>query len=312
MDTAAQPGMAGEGLQGAVEASVWKRRYGVVAELSGLLLYEYDSLSGNISWGGNLQGVAGYSQEEMAGGVAQWSARIHPEDRAQALAQLKQARQEGSVYDVEYRFLHQDGQYRWVQDRGRFLTSSEGSPDLMVGFMADITSVRQLQEELERQNRTDALTGALNRRHFLAVSEQEFARAVRYQHPLSLLLMSVDEFESIQDTHGQQTANYVLQQLTAVCAENLRHVDAVGRLDTDEFAVLLPESDEISATDIAQRLHKAIEQAVVPLGGVTLRFTVSIGQVSLKGDGDLLGLLRRAEFALLEARRARRNRICIG
>src|SRR5690606_41425237 len=67
-----------------------------------------------------------------------------------------------------------------------------------------------------------------------------------------------------------------------------------------------------SATDIAQRLHKAIEQAVVPLGGVTLRFTVSIGQVSLKGDGDLLGLLRRAEFALLEARRARRNRICIG
>lgn len=311
MNTAIQSGTTG-GQFSSEEASAWKRRHDAWAELSGLLLYEYDSNSGNIFWGGSLREVTGYGPEEMTGGIDQWSVRVHPEDRAEALAALKDVQQSGEVYDLEYRFLHQDGQYRWMQHRGRFLVSS-GNPELMIGFMADITPLRQLQEELERQTRTDALTGALNRRHFLAIAEQELARAARYQHPLSLLLLSVDEFDSIRNTHGQGAADYVLQQLTAACAENLRHVDGIGRLEDDEFAILLPESDEVSATDIARRLHGAIEQAVLPLdGGVTLRFTVSLGQVSLKGDSDLLGLLRRAQFALLEAKRTGRNRICIG
>src|SRR5690606_28156628 len=312
MSAAIHPENTSESQFGSEETIVWKRRHDAWAELSGLLLYENDSASGSIFWGGSLKEVTGYGPEDMTGGIDQWSVRVHGEDRAEALAMLKEAQQSGAVYDLEYRFLHQDGRYRWVQHRGRFL-ASQGSGDLMVGFMADITPLRQLQDELERQTRTDALTGALNRRHFLATSEQELARAIRYQHPLSLLLLSVDEFESIQKTHGHQAADYVLQQLTAVCAENLRHVDGIGRLETDEFAILLPESDEVSTTDIAQRLHSAVEHAVLHLdSGVTLRFTVSIGQVSLKGDSDLLGLLRRAQFALLEAKRSGRNRICIG
>lgn len=302
----------GESHFGTLENTDWKRRYEILAELAGLVLYEYDGTTGRIGWSGNLAGVTGYSPADMTGGIAQWAARLHPDDRTRVLAKRKDAQNAESVYEVEYRFLSQDGQYRWVRDRGRFLNAQEGAEQL-VGVIADITSVRQLQQELERQTRTDALTGTLNRRHFLATAEQELARAARYQHPLSLLLLNVDEFESIQATHGAQAESYVLQQLAAVCAENLRHVDSVGRLADEEFAVLLPEASETDATEIAQRLHKAVEQSAIPLDdGVTLRFTVSIGQVSLKGDGDLLGLLRRAEFALLEAKRNGRNRICIG
>src|SRR5690606_39805658 len=94
MNTAIQSGTTG-GQFSSEEASAWKRRHDAWAELSGLLLYEYDSNSGNIFWGGSLREVTGYGPEEMTGGIDQWSVRVHPEDRAEALAALKDVQQSG-------------------------------------------------------------------------------------------------------------------------------------------------------------------------------------------------------------------------
>jgi diguanylate cyclase (GGDEF)-like protein len=171
----------------------------------------------------------------------------------------------------------------------------------------------ELEAERERLAHlacTDALTGVHNRRSFMDRLAAAASLGARHGRPVSVLLLDVDHFKAINDTHGHPVGDSTLRALAATCLRSLRDGDCVGRLGGEEFAVLLPETDGAGAVVIGERLRAALARTEVPASGVRLRFTVSVGVASLDAAADdAEKLLHRADEALYAAKRGGRNRV---
>ena len=172
-----------------------------------------------------------------------------------------------------------------------------------------------LEAELERRATTDVLTGVANRRHFSETAEREIDRARRYGNKLSLLMLDIDHFKRINDTHGHAVGDEVLKRLPQVVQPLLRKLDFMGRLGGEEFAIMLLETDGEGAAVVAERLRKGLAAVEVRALGVHLHFTVSIGctEVRMKEQAeDLKSALERADEALYKAKDSGRNRVVVG
>ena len=178
-------------------------------------------------------------------------------------------------------------------------------------YFVDLSERKRLESALERQAHFDFLTGLASRAHFMELAESELARAARYGEKLSILMMDIDHFKQINDSHGHKVGDRVLKRLAEVCRETLRSVDIAGRIGGEEFAVLLPETDPAEALEVAERLRAAIAAASVPMEhGLPVKFSVSIGVTSVAPVGDDVGaLLDNADRALYAAKNAGRNRV---
>jgi diguanylate cyclase (GGDEF)-like protein len=186
---------------------------------------------------------------------------------------------------------------------------------LLIEQAANLASIAveryQVQNELERQAHTDFLTGLASRRHFLALTESELARAQRYGTFCSLLMIDVDHFKSVNDAFGHKAGDLVLQKLADVLQHDLRTGDVAGRFGGEEFVVVLPETPGPKAAETAERLRRAVAVAEIPLEtGETLHITVSIGVTSLnEASSSIDELLRQADLALYAAKNGGRNRV---
>ncbi|MFC3608621.1 GGDEF domain-containing protein [Stutzerimonas tarimensis] len=174
-------------------------------------------------------------------------------------------------------------------------------------------ALSQANERLQELAHTDALTGLHNRRHFEESARQEISRARRHRQPLCMLAMDVDHFKLINDGHGHDVGDRVLQVLSVTARSQLREIDELARFGGEEFVVLLPNTPREQAQQVAERLRLAMAERVVEAGnGQTLRCTVSIGIVQLNDDTpDLHALLKAADRALYQAKESGRNRTCV-
>jgi len=159
----------------------------------------------------------------------------------------------------------------------------------------------------------DFLTGAWTRRAFFEHSEREILRARRMGRQLSLLLLDVDHFKKINDTHGHGVGDQVLIDLVKRAATVVRGVDYFARVGGEEFAVLLPETSREAASLVAERMRAAVAQSGIAKGKSKNLpplppYTISIGVSSLRGFESLHDLMRRADAALYAAKAMGRNR----
>lgn len=161
-----------------------------------------------------------------------------------------------------------------------------------------------LHAEVERLASTDALTGLANRRVFQESLARELALAVRRGEPCSLVVLDVDHFKAVNDTHGHQAGDEVLRQVGRVLHEAARGTDVPARYGGEEFAVVLPSCSPAEAFVVAERLR-----AGVAAGGGPVPVTVSAGVASFPLDAaDPAGLVGAADHALYRAKRAGRDR----
>jgi diguanylate cyclase (GGDEF)-like protein len=172
--------------------------------------------------------------------------------------------------------------------------------------------IQRDKDELRRLAEHDGLTGLYNHRTFYALLGDELARAQRFQRPVSLLMLDIDHFKRVNDTHGHQAGDAILKGLSELLARQARAIDRVCRYGGEEIAIILPESDLEAAGNIAERLRASVETQ--PFGintGAPVCITVSIGVASwpLQGNGADT-LVAAADTALYEAKRSGRNRIC--
>lgn len=166
------------------------------------------------------------------------------------------------------------------------------------------------QVELERLAATDYLTGIANHRSFFEAGEREIQRARRYGHPLAVLMIDLDHFKKVNDTHGHAAGDRVLAAMTAAIRKLLRDLDVFGRLGGEEFAILLPETDLAGGRATAERLRAAIAETAIDAENVSLKVTISIGVSLLSPDDQVLdAVLKRADDAMYEAKRSGRNRV---
>ena len=179
-----------------------------------------------------------------------------------------------------------------------------------VGTVRDITQRKKAEEELRRLATTDSLTGLFNRRRFIEVTEREFSRAKRYGDALSLIMLDADKFKAVNDTYGHDVGDFVLKSLASVGRSTLRDVDAFGRVEGEEFMVLLPSTPLDGAVLVAEKLRAAIAGTVASTEGGDIRFTVSLGVTTLRKDtGNVDQMLKEADQALYFAKENGRNRV---
>jgi diguanylate cyclase (GGDEF)-like protein len=163
---------------------------------------------------------------------------------------------------------------------------------------------------LEKWALTDSLTGLDNRRHILYKAEIECHRARRFNHPLSAIMVDIDNFKLVNDTFGHFVGDHLMGIVAERCKQHLRNVDLFGRYGGDEFLIILVETSLDDAITAAERLSKDVSEKPVTIERNQINVTISMGIAHFSEDClDVVDLIRRADDALLFAKGIRKNNI---
>ncbi|MCQ4348655.1 diguanylate cyclase [Pseudomonas stutzeri] len=244
--------------------------------------------------------------EQLCGDASPVFERIHPQDRERVVASIQRSAERLEHWQEDYRVLLPQRGLRWLRGESAPERLADGSV-LWHGFIADISSLKQVEDELRTLTVTDPLTGIHNRRYFLEHLDAELQRRARSGRPLSLIMLDIDRFKRINDNWGHDTGDSVLRELCRRIAVRLRRIDMFCRLGGEEFIVICPETDADQALYLAEELRRLVEATpFAEVGQVTASFGVSSAR-----DGDDHGrLLQRVDRAMYAAKQSGRNRVC--
>ena len=176
----------------------------------------------------------------------------------------------------------------------------------------DVTDVAAYEKILVEMTHRDSLTGTYNRRYFTNRLKEEFERHRRYKRPMSMLMIDIDHFKAVNDSHGHDAGDDVLREFALRIRKAIRNIDLACRYGGEEFVIVMPETDMAVASMVAERLRRRIatEPFVIQKGARQLEVTNSIGIAALNGpDDNAAGILKRADTALYRAKRDGRNRV---
>ena len=179
------------------------------------------------------------------------------------------------------------------------------------------------QDELKKKNRQledmltnveklavmDPLTGLFNRRRFESILGSEFRRSLRYQSPLSIMMLDTDHFKSINDTYGHQIGDVVLKECARLFQTMIRQVDTAARYGGEEFVILSPNVTKASAAQAAERIRKAVESHAFPgLNGRTVTISIGVAGVPAPETDTEEKFIHAADMAMYDAKKKGRNR----
>ncbi len=180
----------------------------------------------------------------------------------------------------------------------------------VVGTFRDVTERKEAEDKLRKLATTDSLTGLSNRRFFMESAEDALERTRRYGRELSLLMMDIDYFKTVNDMYGHDAGDDVLKGLSKTGLKILRNIDVFGRIGGEEFSILLPDTGLEGATLVAERLRSEIEATKMNTRSGGLNITVSIGVATYSEQTKTLEhLLKAADIGLYAAKEAGRNQV---
>lgn len=257
--------------------------------------------------------MLGYDAAEVSLRLADWVQMIHPDDVQQRNAAWDaHVRGDTPHYEAEFRMRHKAGHWVWILARGQAVARDAlGRATRLVGTRMDISAQKASQQQLTLEAYTDVLTGAANRRHFLAKAEDMLRAAQRRNESLALLMFDLDHFKSINDLLGHAAGDEVLKHFAGCARELMRERDLFGRLGGEEFAALLFDTGPDAALGVAQRLLQHVRSHPATAAGQPVAYTVSVGVTALEPGQPaptVDGLLDQADRALYRAKSGGRDR----
>jgi diguanylate cyclase (GGDEF)-like protein len=202
-----------------------------------------------------------------------------------------------------------------VQSYTEALRFGQAEADILSFVSAQVAMTierKRAEEALRYLAVTDPLTGLYNRHRFFELASREFERARRYAHPLSIIIIDIDNLKPINDTHGHLAGDCLIQSIGSECTRQLRKTDVLGRYGGDEFIALLPETELSETLQVIDRLREHIAQTPVSFEDQSLPTTISVGVAGLERDcSGIEDLLARADKALYAAKQAGKNRVSV-
>jgi len=253
--------------------------------------------------------IVGYSKDELV--LLTFQDITHPDDLEIDLGYVRQMLAGMiSTYTLEKRYIRKNGEVIWINLTGSLTKNEDGSPKYFVATIEEISTRKQIEEDLKFQLSHDILTGLASRDVTMNTIDKETERAQRYKRPLSVLMIDIDHFKKVNDEFGHQRGDEVLKELGKVLMVSIRGCDLAGRYGGEEFLIVLPELPQKAAALLAERILKNVSARQIKLGEKTISITVSIGVASLSGkDEDAESLIASADEAMYAAKKAGRNQV---
>ncbi len=243
--------------------------------------------------------ITGYTSDELIG--KRFDGIMHPEDVAND-AEERRCLLAGEVpaYQVEKRCFDASGETVSAILSMSLVRDRDGEPLHFIAQLQDISERKRLEEHLRHLADHDPLTGLRNRRLFEHDLKLQVARSQRYGEVAGLLVLDLDAFRQINESHGAETGDDTLQAVARALSRRLRETDLIARLGSDEFAVLLPHIDADGLAVVAEGLTRVIPACSIDAGERVVHPSVSVGFTLISEQ------TRSAELALIEADRAMR------
>jgi len=245
---------------------------------------------------GAVREMLGFEPSEVEGSrLVEW---VHADDAAEVIALCASA-DDGSEAR-ELRFHHRDGSLRTCEARATSLLGSQAWDGIVLNIW-DVSERKELEERLRHQAFHDGLTGLANRALFADRLEHALLRGARSSHPVTVLLVDLDDFKAINDSFGHAAGDRLLKEVSARLRQAMRAADTVARLGGDEFAVILDEAGE-GAESAVGRVFAAVEEPFAA-GGRTFPVSASVGvATSVPGRTGVEQLTRNADLAMYAAK----------
>ncbi|WP_292896361.1 MULTISPECIES: GGDEF domain-containing protein [unclassified Nitratireductor] len=174
--------------------------------------------------------------------------------------------------------------------------------------MTETLSARS--ESLQHAALTDSLTGMQNRRFFDDALREYLQEFRRIEKPVGLMVLDLDHFKQVNDTHGHDVGDEVLRAVARCLKDLTRYHDVVARMGGEEFAIVAPNMNNESLVKLAERIRRAVGALVIETSNVNIRVTISVGLSIWNGRESAEEFYRRADKMLYEAKRLGRNRVC--
>ncbi len=257
--------------------------------------------------GANCVAVTGYTAEEYRDNPLLWLAMVPDEDRQAVLDHARRVMC-GEAVPLEHRIAHKDGSIRFVRNTPVVHRDATGAVVGYDGIINDITERRRAEELITRLSLHDGLTGLPNRALYMDRLRQTLGQAERQKERVAVYFIDLDRFKEVNDAYGHEAGDKVLAEAARRLAACVRRSDTVARLGGDEFVALTPAvGDPANAAAIAAKMVAAMREPFVVFGQVC-RLGASVGLALFPDDAARGGeLLRRADAAMYEAKKAGRN-----
>ncbi len=261
-------------------------------------------------WNKECERITGYTSEEIVGNPNALELFYpDPVQRAKNLEEFLEFN--GSYLDWDVDLLCKNGETRTLS----WSNTSSAAPVpgwYTWGIGTDVTKRKKAEQQLTELATRDELTGLFNRRKIMAILEMEIDRAARYNDPLTLCLVDIDHFKEVNDLHGHNAGDIVLERMADAIGKGVRKTDSVGRYGGEEFCIVLPHTDISQSRLILERMRQTISSMTFLLdSGTGISLTISLGQAQYNpAIRETRQLINIADTALYQAKQSGRNRLC--
>ena len=245
--------------------------------------------------------MLGYTKKELLNTTC--TALTHKDDVESSKKAMKEVLEVGYVKSFVKRCIAKSGKVITVDMSMSFLHN----PSRILFSLKDISDVKKYQIKLERLASTDPLTKLYNRRYFNEVSHTLIDQSLKTGASLSLMIIDIDNFKTINDTYGHQAGDEILIALAKKLKKCVRKNDIIARIGGDEFIILLPNATQSNSIKIAENIRK--EVATIDLSHYNISFTISLGLATLQKGDTLDLLLKRADKMLYLSKEEGKNRV---
>ena len=286
-----------------------ERRLQLAVDIAKLGSWEWDITDRSVYFSPQWKDLLGYRPEELPNQLTEWSSRLHPDDKEQAIKRLERfVVNPTATFESEFRMLHRDQRYRHMIAQAVADKNSCGKTIKLIGTMLDVTEQKLVEQRVREAAQHDPLTGLPNRALIFEYAGHLLAAASRKHSRGALLFIDLDRFKPVNDLYGHEVGDRLLREVAARMMACVRHEDLIGRIGGDEFVIVLPYlSKGYTAPTVAKHVIDALSKPF-EIDELSLSISASVGISLYPMQGtDVDTLLHRADLAMYHAKASGRG-----